>query len=120
MTFLSLFLAGQLMVFDGQGRTVWMTACLLPVTLALVISASRVLDNKHHVLDVMVGILLGVAAAIPTYMMYFPLPFMAYCNEPYTIRLDKLMEAAPRANATDSEAQSSGPSDPTGPKPSSA
>lgn len=57
--FVSLFLIGQLRVFNGSGYVWKMGLSLSPVIFAFIVAFSRIIDYRHHVTDVLVGIILG-------------------------------------------------------------
>lgn len=90
--FAALFLAGQLRIFDGEAWAWKLTLSFAPIVLAAFVAISRVLDFRHHVIDVLVGAILGLSVTVIVYHAYFPPPFKAVPEEPYTIRLNRLRE----------------------------
>ncbi|BFZ54795.1 hypothetical protein PYCC9005_001832 [Savitreella phatthalungensis] len=68
----------------GQLRRprMWRTfLCLGPLWLAVYIAASRVADHRHHTSDVVVGAVVGLAAAWLAYRQYFPSPMDPINND---------------------------------------
>ena len=94
LAFISLFMAGQLRLFDGAAHLERLLASLLPSILAMLISISRIVDHRHHWDDVLVGSLIGIACALSSYHFYFPSLWSSKCNEPLDIRFIKLKEEA--------------------------
>ncbi|CAG7838169.1 unnamed protein product [Allacma fusca] len=72
--FVSLYLAGQLGVFNGRGRGQgWrVLLCMVPVVLAILMAISRTDDYHHHWQDVTVGAIIGTLLAYISYRQYFP------------------------------------------------
>ncbi|KOS21748.1 putative diacylglycerol pyrophosphate phosphatase 1 [Escovopsis weberi] len=83
--FLSLFLAGQLHVFNHAtarrdlGRDL---VCLAPLLGALLIAISRCQDYRHDVYDVTVGCAIGMAVAYWSYRRHWPPLSSPVCDEP--------------------------------------
>ncbi|ODV82076.1 acid phosphatase/Vanadium-dependent haloperoxidase [Suhomyces tanzawaensis NRRL Y-17324] len=72
LLYLSLFLAGQLVVtnkYVGAWRTV---LCALPTVGAALIALSRTEDYRHHFVDILIGSTIGIIIAIWTYFRLFP------------------------------------------------
>jgi len=83
--FLSLFMAGRLNVLDTRGQ-VWKTVLVLtPLVAAGFIAVSRLMDNRHHPFDVIVGSLIGYLLAWMAYRQYFPAISTAEGGRPYSI-----------------------------------
>lgn len=99
--FAALFLAGQLSIFDGAAWAWKLTLSFCPLVLAAFVAISRVLDFRHHCIDVVVGGFLGLVVTIIVYHAYFPSPFQSVPDEPYTLRLDRLrqVDEVPPADA---------------------
>lgn len=90
LSFISLFLAGQMHIFDGEAVALKIAGAFAPSLLALVVSVSRYIDHRHHALDVAFGAALGIGMTVLVYPLYFPLPFMKDCHEPFTTRIERL------------------------------
>ncbi|KAI1932206.1 hypothetical protein LOZ66_002197 [Ophidiomyces ophidiicola] len=70
--YLSLYLAGKLHVMDSRGE-VWKTFVVTtPALGAALVSATRVMDSRHHGIDIVSGSVLGVVCAWLAYRQYFP------------------------------------------------
>ncbi|KAL5600887.1 uncharacterized protein BROUX77_005136 [Berkeleyomyces rouxiae] len=83
--FLSLWLAGQLHIFNMRSRRNLGKAivCIVPVMGALLIAISRCEDYRHDVYDVTVGSLLGSLVAYWSYRRHFPKLSHIDSDEPY-------------------------------------
>lgn len=84
--FLSLFLAGQLHVFNyySGGRDLSRAlVCLSPLIGAALIAISRCEDYRHDVYDVCVGSALGMTVAYWSYRRHFPQLASPTCDEPH-------------------------------------
>ncbi|GAO14644.1 uncharacterized protein UV8b_05289 [Ustilaginoidea virens] len=95
--FLSLFLAGQLHVFDHPvgGRDLGRALiCLLPLIGATLIAISRCEDYRHDVYDVCVGSALGMSVAYWSYRRHWPRLSSPKCSEPYPRPGSDLQSAA--------------------------
>lgn len=72
LSYLSIYLAGKLHVFDTRGE-VWKAFVVMVPTLgAALIAISRIMDARHHPFDVISGSLLGMTMAYISYRQYFP------------------------------------------------
>ena len=70
--YLSLYLSGKLHVLDQRGE-VWRTLIvLIPTLAASCIAMSRIMDARHHPVDVLFGSALGILVAWGSYRQYFP------------------------------------------------
>ena len=72
--FASLFFAGQFRLFNQHGALLisWATSLFLaPALAAGFVGVSRIVDNRHHWQDVLVGALLGFCTAYASYRIYF-------------------------------------------------
>ena len=94
--FAALFMAGQLKLFDGHAHLERLLLCLLPLIVAWLIALSRIINNRHHWDDVLVGSLIGIACAIFSYIFYFPSLWSVQCDEPRDARFLELKEEAVR------------------------
>jgi diacylglycerol diphosphate phosphatase/phosphatidate phosphatase len=90
--FAALFLAGQLHIFDGAAWAWKLTLSFCPIVLAAFVAITRVLDFRHHCIDVIVGAALGIVVTTIVYHAYFPSPYHGIPDEPYTTRLDRIRE----------------------------
>ena len=84
--FLSLYLAGQLHLFDHPvgGRDLGRAlVCLAPLVGATMIAISRCEDYRHDVEDVCVGSVLGMTVAYWSYRRHWPRLSSPRCSEPY-------------------------------------
>lgn len=69
----SLYSMAVLNLNDHNGFAWKFIFCILyPLTIALVISFSRVSDNRHRVSDVLAGSIIGIISGISAYTFYFP------------------------------------------------
>ncbi|ODV91373.1 hypothetical protein CANCADRAFT_123238 [Tortispora caseinolytica NRRL Y-17796] len=75
MTFLSLYLAGQLQAFDQRGHSWKLFVVFAPLLLGFIIAGSRVNDARHHAFDVTVGSLLGIVVGSLVFRQFFPAPW---------------------------------------------
>ncbi|RKP15092.1 phosphatidic acid phosphatase type 2/haloperoxidase [Piptocephalis cylindrospora] len=87
MTFLSLFLAGKLHIFDGRGLAIKAFICLLPLAAGLLVGATRLWDNRHHPVDIFIGGILGVLFAFFAYFQYYPHLSSRQCHRPFPPRV---------------------------------
>lgn len=60
LSFLALYLAGKIKVFDHRGHVAKLCVIFLPLLMASLVAVSRVDDYRHHWQDVSVGGLLGM------------------------------------------------------------
>ncbi|ORX97661.1 acid phosphatase/Vanadium-dependent haloperoxidase [Basidiobolus meristosporus CBS 931.73] len=87
LTFLSLYLAGKLHLFDERGHTYKSFICVAPMIGAALIGVSRICDYRHHWQDVVVGALIGMAAAYYSYRQYYPHLGSPRCDKPFPPRI---------------------------------
>lgn len=103
LSFMALFLAGQLKIYDGKAKALKLTICALPIILASIVAISRVLDYRHHWHDVAVGGTLGLLITLIVYPLYFPSVFSLEADQIYTTRIDRIrseiLENAPSDDA---------------------
>lgn len=90
LSFMALFLAGQLRIYDGKAMALKLITCATPIILATVVSISRVIDYRHHWTDVTAGGALGLLITLITYPMYFPSVFSPLADQIYTTRIDEI------------------------------
>jgi diacylglycerol diphosphate phosphatase / phosphatidate phosphatase len=103
MTFASMFLAGQLKLYDGQGYVLKFLIAAFPVCLAGFVALTRVIEYRHHWDDgnanskqlkvdfvVLAGSILGIFVAIICYCLYFPFPTTEGSELPRSTRFDKI------------------------------
>ncbi|SPO28975.1 related to DPP1 - diacylglycerol pyrophosphate phosphatase [Ustilago trichophora] len=86
-TYLSLYLAGKLHLFDGRGHAVTAWLCGTPLLAAALIAVSRTMDYRHHATDVLAGGLLGLVIAYWSYKLYYPPLGHAQSHKPYSPRI---------------------------------
>ncbi|KAJ2716040.1 hypothetical protein H4R19_000874 [Coemansia spiralis] len=86
LTFLTLFLAGKLHVFDRQGHTYKPFLVFLPLLAAAIVGATRLADYWHHPTDVLFGAAIGMSTATFSYAQYYPSVLSPYCDRPYDPR----------------------------------
>ncbi|ORX51526.1 acid phosphatase/Vanadium-dependent haloperoxidase [Piromyces finnis] len=72
LTFLSLFLAGKIHLYDGNYIFWKLVAALAPNILALYIAITRISDYRHHWQDIVVGSFIGIFFSVLSYFYYFP------------------------------------------------
>jgi len=72
LTYLSLFLAGKLRLYDGNFVFWKLLAVIIPNLFALYIALTRISDYRHHWQDVLVGGIIGIAFSLISYFYYFP------------------------------------------------
>ena len=60
MTFLSMYLAGKLQLFNGRGHVAKVAIVFTPLLAAVLVGISRVDDYWHHWQDVFAGALIGM------------------------------------------------------------
>ncbi|XP_047341357.1 lipid phosphate phosphatase 2-like [Impatiens glandulifera] len=75
LSFLSLYLAGKIKVFDQRGHVAKLCLLFLPILMACLVAISRVDDYWHHWQDVFAGGLLGLSVATFCYLQFFPPPY---------------------------------------------
>jgi diacylglycerol diphosphate phosphatase/phosphatidate phosphatase len=89
MTFLALFLAGKLRLFDRKGHSHKLYIVLMPFAVASLVAISRVDDYRHHWQDVLVGALLGMLVSYFVYRQYYPSLTDKDSAKPYSPRHPK-------------------------------
>lgn len=86
-TYLSLYLAGKLHLFDRRGHAVTAWLCGTPLMAATLIAVSRTMDYRHHATDVIAGALLGLIIAYWSYKLYYPSLSHPQSHKPYSPRI---------------------------------
>lgn len=86
-TYLALYLAGKLHLFDRRGHAVTAWLCGTPLMAAALIAISRTMDYRHHATDVIAGSLLGLVVAYWSYKLYYPPLGHAQSHKPYSPRI---------------------------------
>jgi diacylglycerol diphosphate phosphatase/phosphatidate phosphatase len=94
MTFLALYMAGKLQLFDRKGYSHKLYIVLTPLAVAGLVAVSRVDDYRHHWQDVLVGSLLGASVAYFVYRQYYPALYEQDCSRPYSPRKPKRKNTA--------------------------
>ncbi|ORX68448.1 PAP2-domain-containing protein [Anaeromyces robustus] len=110
MTYLSLYIAGQIHLLDKKSHLWKYFVVSLPMLLAVVVPLTRVFDYRHHWQDVTVGSILGVFFGIITYYYYYPslsspncdIPYQRYDNSQVTPDKPEIMEASMDKDYNDS------------------
>lgn len=83
--YLSLWLAGQLIVAHPQLGS-WRSAiAAIPAFGALLIALSRTEDYRHHFIDIIIGSTIGILISWWSYRRYFPSIFESKAYVPYLI-----------------------------------
>jgi len=72
MTYLTLYLAGQLRIFYGSGRVWKYFICAIPFFFASYVPFSRLMDYRHHWQDVLAGGIIGFCYAVGVYYFFYP------------------------------------------------
>jgi len=83
MTYLSLYLAGKLHIFDSKSHSYKSFIVTAPYVVAALIAISRTQDYRHHWQDVMAGGLLGITFALFSYLQYYPPPWLMDPHLPF-------------------------------------
>jgi len=86
LTFLSLYIAGKMHLFDTRGHTHKAWISFLPLLGAALVAISRTMDYRHHWQDVLAGSLLGFTIANFAYRQYFPSLSSKRSHLPYAPR----------------------------------
>lgn len=68
-----LLLASVLGIFDNRAVGPKVFLALLPVFIATFITATRYSDNRHFIMDLVSGAIVGVCSTLFSYQLYFPL-----------------------------------------------
>ncbi|KAE8215336.1 hypothetical protein CF327_g1357 [Tilletia walkeri] len=103
LTFLSLYLAGKLHLFDSRGRALGAWVALAPLMGAVLISVSRTMDYRHHATDVIAGGLLGFWISVAIYFLYYPSLNHAQSHKPWAPRIYHPFAGAEDFNKYDGE-----------------
>jgi len=72
MTYLTLYLAGQLRIFFGTGRVWKYFICAIPNFFAWYVPLSRLMDYRHHWQDVVAGGIIGLLYGVGVYYFFYP------------------------------------------------
>jgi len=88
LTFLSLYLAGKVHLFDNRGHALGAWLVLFPLVGATLIAVSRTMDYRHHATDVIAGGLLGFWISVMVYGMYYPWLNHPQAHKPWAPRVD--------------------------------
>ncbi|KAJ2785894.1 hypothetical protein H4R18_000283 [Coemansia javaensis] len=86
LTYLMLYLAGKLHVFDRQGHTYKTFVVFMPLLAAATVGATRLADYWHHPTDVLFGAAIGACTAAFSYHQYYPLVISPACDRPHDPR----------------------------------
>ncbi|PVV03459.1 hypothetical protein BB560_002040 [Smittium megazygosporum] len=90
MTFLSLFLAANMKIYNRKAYTQRALVTTLPILVAGLIAVSRVSDYRHHWQDVLTGSIVGAAIAYFFYYIYYPKLHSEKPNAPFRDRIDDI------------------------------
>lgn len=102
MGFIAFFIAGQIGTFDGSAHLYRFVLFLIPFIVAGLVSISRILDNRHHWDDVLVGSLIGIASSVAAYFFYFPSLTSENCTQPRSKRFNQIRAAAEAEHSANS------------------
>ncbi len=89
LTFLSLYLAGKLHIFDKRGHAATAWLVFFPMIGAALIAISRTMDYRHHATDVIAGGILGTSIALVIYHLYYPALWDARSHKPWAPRIPR-------------------------------
>lgn len=90
--FLSLWMAGQLGVFNPQvkinssGTSLKGLICMFPMAIASFVAISRTEDYRHRGTDIIAGALLGIIISWGSYRIFFPALTSSASNTPYILQ----------------------------------
>ncbi|KAI9890969.1 MAG: hypothetical protein M1814_003470 [Vezdaea aestivalis] len=84
--YLSIFLCGQLRIFQPGADLVKGIMALAPLIGALYIATSRLEDYRHDFYDVTIGSVLGYSIALLSYRRYYPRLRSPTCDIPHQSR----------------------------------
>ncbi|KAG4100489.1 acid phosphatase/Vanadium-dependent haloperoxidase [Neocallimastix lanati (nom. inval.)] len=82
MIYLTLYLAGQLRIYDGQARGWKYFICCLPIFFAFYVPFSRLMDYRHHWQDCLAGAIIGTVFAVIFYYLFYPSLRDPNCDKP--------------------------------------
>ncbi|KAF9915286.1 hypothetical protein BX616_006512 [Lobosporangium transversale] len=82
LTYISLWMAGKMRVFDRRGYSLKVVLLIVPILAALLVSISRIQDYRHAGVDVTWGGIIGIIFAIFAYLQYYPSPTSPYPDVP--------------------------------------
>ena len=89
LTFLSLYLAGKVHLYDKRGHAASAWLVFFPMMGAALIAISRTMDYRHHATDVLAGGILGAIVAVVIYHLYYPPLWDTRCHKPWAPRIAK-------------------------------
>ncbi|KAJ1973112.1 hypothetical protein H4R35_004292 [Dimargaris xerosporica] len=87
LTYLTLYLAGKLHLYDQRGHTIKTFVVIMPLLGALLVAVSRTVDYRHHWQDVTVGSIIGIVCAYFAYRQYYPNLASPLAHRPYSPRI---------------------------------
>jgi len=82
MTYLTLYLAGQLRIFEGSARAWKYFICSIPFFFASYVPFSRLMDYRHHWEDVLAGTIMGICCGVIVYYFFYPSLRDPNCDKP--------------------------------------
>ncbi|ORX98717.1 PAP2-domain-containing protein, partial [Basidiobolus meristosporus CBS 931.73] len=86
LAYLSLYIAGKMLLFDGRGHAYKGFLVSLPIMGAVMVGISRICDYRHHWSDVVAGAIIGMSTAYFSYRQYFPSLRAHNCDKPFSPR----------------------------------
>ncbi|KAG0224596.1 hypothetical protein BGW42_004987 [Actinomortierella wolfii] len=86
LTYLSMWLAGKLHIFDRRGYSLKPVIVLVPLLGAILVAISRIRDYKHTATQVTWGGIIGIICALFSYHQYYPLLTSRTSHVPYPPR----------------------------------
>ncbi|KAI0273546.1 PAP2-domain-containing protein [Gloeopeniophorella convolvens] len=104
LTFLSLYTAGKLHLFDSRGHAPKAWISVLPLFGASLVAISRTMDYRHHWQDVTAGSILGIVCAYFSYRLYYPNLSSETAHLPYAPRIQRLDNILPTHHRAPSDA----------------
>jgi len=83
MSYLSLYIAGQIHLLDKKAYMWKYFAVSIPYFFAVFVAVSRVFDYRHHWQDVTIGSIIGIVFGFLSYYYYYPSLRDSSCDKPY-------------------------------------
>ncbi|OUM65104.1 hypothetical protein PIROE2DRAFT_7996 [Piromyces sp. E2] len=83
MTYLALYIAGQIHLLDKKSYIWKYLVVFIPFVFAIIVPLTRVMDYRHHWQDVTIGSFIGIFFAVITYFYYYPSLRNPNCDIPY-------------------------------------
>ncbi|KAG0311915.1 hypothetical protein BGZ97_011560 [Linnemannia gamsii] len=86
LTYLTLWLAGKMHVFDRKGYSLKSVILMIPILAAMLVTISRIEDDRHSAPDVGWGTFIGIFFAFFSYHQYYPAITRSHSHIPYPPR----------------------------------